>query len=101
MIEYCVICRKKFYDFAWKTYEDGWICSKHFKSSYPEFVPQRIKTQRDEYASSLLQPFRGGEPSKEYIDKYGISKMGITKEQAKKAKPVWKGILPSQWEKSK
>ncbi len=60
-----------------------------------EFVPDSIKEGRRQHRASLLQPFRGGEVSKEYLDAYPEAKKGmikegvITREQAKKAKNVW------------
>ena len=77
----------------------GWFCEKWFKPSHPEFVPQRIKDQRNEYARSMLQPYRGGIASQEYIDANGTSR--INQKDIKKAKNVWKEILPTNWQKSK
>ncbi len=50
-----------------------------------EFTPELIKIQRKEFKDDIIQPFRDGEVSKEYVDKYGnknIIKGG-------KAKYVW------------
>lgn len=104
MVTYCAGCKKTHEDFNWQTIsvespEITWICSKWFKPSRPEFVPQRIKDQRNEYAKSLLQPYRGGTASQEYIDAYGTGR--IQPEDIKKAKPVWKDVLPSNWKHSK
>jgi hypothetical protein len=63
-------------------------------------VPERIKTQRSEFAKSLLQPYRSGVASQEYIDTYGTDR--INPKDVKKAKKVWTGdVLPSHWENSK
>jgi len=71
-------------------------------NKYPEFVPERIKTQRSEFASSLLQPYRGGQLSKEYVDKYGTKRLNVTDKEVRNAKNVWTGdVLKSGWERSK
>ena len=54
-----------------------------------EFTSQEIKEGRKQYKDEIIQPFRSGEVSKEYIDKYGYQRLGITKEEADKAKNVW------------
>jgi len=105
----CVPCHRIHNDTYWKyslyrtVYGEkyGYFCSLWFKPSKPEFVPPRVKEQRNEFAKSLLQPTRGGEWSKEYIDAFGTKNLNITEKEARNAKPVWKDILPSQWEKSK
>jgi hypothetical protein len=50
-----------------------------------EFTSDTIKEDRKRYAKDILQPFRGGEVSKEYIEKYGTKNLGVTKEEVKKA----------------
>ena len=54
-----------------------------------EFTSEEIKEQRKQFRDEIIQPFRSNEPSKEYIDKYGYKSIGLTKEQADKAKNVW------------
>lgn len=71
---------------------DGWICNKHFKSTSPEFVPDRIVQDRKKYAKSLLTPYRGGELSKEFVDAYGAKAANATPEEARKARNVWKDM---------
>jgi hypothetical protein len=67
-----------------------------------EFVSQETKNQRQEFAKSLIQPWRGGHPSREFMEAYPkqASKMFSKKEQ-RTAKNVWKDTLPSNWEKTK
>ena len=55
-----------------------------------EFTTENIKDQRKAYAKDIIQPFRKGELSKEYVDTYGTKHLkGITPQEVKKAKPVW------------
>lgn len=56
-----------------------------------EFTSAAIKSQRVEYARSIMQPFRAGEPSREFADLYpDKAKRYFTPKELKKAKPVWK-----------
>lgn len=106
MKEYCLICKTDdippAYSMNWKyttfTTDNGiqvtgWICNLHFKSEALNFEPQQMKDDRKKYAKSLLQPRRGGELSKEFIDAFGAKAANATPEEAKKAKPVWKDVL--------
>lgn len=103
----CVLCHKIHGGQNWRyaSYETsngiryGWFCQKWYKPVTPEFVPERVKEDRKTYAKSLLQPYRGGVPSSEYIQSYGTGR--IDPNDVKKAKPVWKDILSTGWEKSK
>ena len=69
---------------------------------YPEFVPESIKKERVENAKSMIQPWREGEPSAEYIEAYPeqAEHMFSYKERLT-AKSVWKGDLPSYWRKTR
>ena len=79
------------------------ICGKVEKIQEPrdpiEVTTQKVKDERKQYRNDMVQPFRSGELSKEYVDLYpnqvkGMLKDGtITKDQVKKAKEVWKGDL--------
>ncbi len=77
----CKACKKKI-----TTYETGIPI---------DWSPQSIKDGRKEYAKELLQPFRQGEVSKEYLEAYpkqreGMIKEGIiTRRQAENARNVW------------
>ena len=103
----CVLCHRLHNAYNWKyaPYTDaegtryGWFCDRWFKPTSPEFVPEGIKEDRKNYAKSLLQPYRGGVASSEYIEAYGTGR--IAPEDVKSAKPVWKEILPIGWQKSK
>ena len=67
--------------------------SRHKKNV--EFEPDSIKKQRETHTKALLQPFHEGELSKEYIEAYGTKSLNVTPDQAKKAKYVYKGIIPN------
>lgn len=109
MREMCVLCHRNHESSNWKygeyvTVEGkkwGWFCGKYFKSSTPEFVPQRIKDDRKANAKSLLQPWRNGELSREYLDTYGNGRIKATDKEIKSAKKTWSDVLPSGWESSK
>ena len=61
---------------------------------YVEFTSDDIKRQRIDYADDILQPYRSGEVSKKYIQKYGTKGIEVTKKEIKHAmdKPdVWSG----------
>jgi len=107
MKELCVLCHKIHEAFNWKygEYETveglrwGWFCDKWYKPSHPEFVPQRIKDDRNKYAKSIMQPYRQGVASQEYIDTYGTKR--INPKDVKKAKKVWTtDVLKNGWERS-
>lgn len=65
------------------------------RAKWPEFVPQSIRDGRKKYSKELLQPFRQGQVSKEYLDAYPTQREGMIKEgiitehQANTAKNVW------------
>jgi len=69
--------------------------TKPFNWGWPEFTTDEIRDGRKKYRKELLQPFRSGQVSKEYLDAFpkqraGMIKEGIiTSDQAKRAKPVW------------
>ena len=54
-----------------------------------EITTQPIKDSRKEYAKSIIQPFRDGELSKEYLDAHGTKGISVTDKQVKNAKKVW------------
>lgn len=57
-----------------------------------EFTSQEIRDGRVKYADHLLQPYRGGEVSKEYIQKYGTKGLKVTEQEIKKAKNTWRDL---------
>ena len=54
-----------------------------------EMVPESTKTDRKIYHDDILQPFREGVLSKEYLKKYGTKTIKVTPEDIKNAKEVW------------
>ena len=61
---------------------------------YIEFTTEDIKQQRVDYADDILQPYRSGEVSKKYIQKYGTKGIEVTEKEIKKAidnPDVWSG----------
>lgn len=109
MRQKCVLCKRIHEAHGWKysPYQTeagqvyGYFCDKWYKPSpSKEWIPQRIKDQRNENAKTLLQPWREDVPSTEFIEAYGSK--NFTKDEVKKAKKVWeKDVLPSNWKKTK
>lgn len=56
-----------------------------------EFTSESIKQQRKDSTSDIIQPYRKGELSKEYIEKYGTKRLKVTPEEIANAKNVWNG----------
>jgi hypothetical protein len=98
----CQGCEREHEDWAWKnttyTFPDGsrsgWFCTKwHKPRKSAEKVPEHVKQQRIENANDMVQPWRQGEPSKEFIDLYpSEAKKTFTEKEIKKAKNVWKDV---------
>ena len=57
-----------------------------------EFSGEDIKKQRQEYAKSIIQPYRSGVLSKEYIEAFGTSKLKVSKKDIKNAKYCWRDL---------
>ena len=57
-----------------------------------EFVTEDIRGERQEYFNSIVQPFRCGELSKEYVETHGTQGINVTPEEASKAKDVWSDL---------
>lgn len=61
---------------------------------YIEFTTESIKQERIDYADDILKPYRSGEVSKRYIQKYGTKGIEVTEKEVKKAMnepDVWSG----------
>jgi hypothetical protein len=104
----CVLCHRLHKSSNWKysEYETisgkfyGWFCEKWFRiSPAREAVPQRITEERNKYAKSMLQPYREGTLSQEFVEAYGTKH--LDPKEVKHAKRVWKDTLPSNWQRSK
>ena len=64
---------------------------KQIKFNRPvEFTTESIKEQRREYKKDILQPFRDGVLSKEYLEEYGRTGINVTDEEVKNAKYTYK-----------
>lgn len=50
-----------------------------------EFTSESIKEDRKKFAKDILQPFRAGEVSKEYLKVYGSKGLNVTEAEAKRA----------------
>lgn len=67
--------------------------SKTHKTRPFEFTTDSIREERRRFAKDIIQPFRAGELSKEYVDTWGANRLNVTPEEVKKAKNVWSGDL--------
>jgi hypothetical protein len=103
--EFCIIHNKKhkseggwrFKDWTTENGEEmGWGCAELGELSYPEFIPESLKTERVTFANDMLQSHRGGQLSKEFLEahpkraKQMLKDGAITKEEVKNSKYVWK-----------
>lgn len=61
----------------------------------PEMTSQTVKEERDKYARSIVQPYRNGVLSKEYLDMYGTKGINPSDKDIKGAKNVWTGDVIS------
>lgn len=60
---------------------------------YPEFVTEDIKTQREKYFDDQLQPYRGDNVSREFVEAYPEeAKRYFTDKQIEESKPVWQDL---------
>lgn len=58
-----------------------------------EFTSNEIREERKADSKSILQPFRKGELSKEYVDQWGADKLAVSPQEIRNAKPVWNSDL--------
>ena len=56
----------------------------------PEFTSDSIQEQRLEYKKDILQPYRNGILSREYLEEYGTSGITVSEEEQKKSEYTWK-----------
>lgn len=82
---FCKVCRRK---------------EKLNPKSGVEFTTDNIKNQRREYKKDIIQPFRDGVLSKEYLETYGTSGIKADKDQIKHSKYVWKDTK-GWWQRNK
>lgn len=63
--------------------------SKVTKTEPLEFTTDSIKEERKRFAKDIIQPFRAGELSKEYVEAWGAKHLKVSAEEIKKARPTW------------
>ena len=66
----------------------------------PEFTSDSIRGQRREYRKDIIQPYRDGVLSKEYIEEYGTQGIEPSKEAIKHARYTYKDT-PGWWQRNK
>lgn len=79
-----------------------WLCKCEdclgYRIKTGEFIPDRIKEERTQFFNSIVQPFRSGELSKEFVDAHpGViedmkAEGNITDKDVAGAKNVWKDL---------
>jgi hypothetical protein len=91
----CLVCNK---GEAIKHYAFGYLpckeCQERHRSygkpnKQIEFTTADIKDQRKAYSKDIVQPFRKGDLSKEYIEQYGTKGIKVNSKEVKKARKVW------------
>jgi len=97
-VKFCVLCKKEHDDHGWlfRSWDDvdGWACTQYFKPSGSWSMENNITSEtyqkRYEASRDLVQPFRDGVPSAEYVKLTGGKNM--SKEDIKRAQPVWQDV---------
>ncbi len=54
-----------------------------------EFTTDEIKNQRKEHKNDIVQPWREGRLSKEYLQQHGTKGIKVTPEEIKQASNIW------------
>ena len=94
----CLICQKRT---AVKIEPYGWLPCKFCRDKQKridklkqpvEMTTQIVKEERIKYSDDILQPFRDGTVSKEYISKYGSERINATPDEIKNARNVWDDV---------
>lgn len=63
-----------------------------------EIIPESLRNDRKEHARSILQPYRNGQLSKEFIDTYGTEFVKASPEEIKNAKPQYRDIYSENFD---
>lgn len=115
MIRFCSTCKKKHDIDDWypiMTYgirePSAYHCKKFLEirpeqklRATTEHIPDSMKEDRRANEKSMIQPWREGEVSAEYIKAYPEqAKKMFTEKERMRAKDVWKDTLHTNWEKS-
>jgi ribosome-binding protein aMBF1 (putative translation factor) len=67
-------------------------CARLAKTFY-EFIPDNVKEDRVKHFKTQTQPFREGQPSREFIEAYPEKAEKVfSKEQRENAKYVWRDL---------
>lgn len=66
-----------------------------------EVITETLRRDRKEHAKSIIQPYRNGQVSKEWIETYGTKGIKASKEEIKNAKYQWKDIHSESFDYSK
>lgn len=66
-----------------------------------EFTSEKIKRDRKEFGKSIIQPYRGGVLSKEYLEAHGTKNIKPTTKEVRNAKYVWKEDFGSNYDISR
>lgn len=59
------------------------------KNRPTEFTTENIKDERKKYRKEIIQPFRDGQLSKEYIEQYGTKGIVAGESEIKNAQYTW------------
>ena len=90
---YCKGHEKEHEDKSWKFIEGNWYCTKyHRPSRLSEFMPANVTDDRQEYFNSIVQPYRDGKLSKEYLDAHGTKGIEASDKEIREAKPLWRDL---------
>src|ERR1700722_6864590 len=57
-----------------------------------ELTTDAIENDRKEFKKDIMQPFRNGQLSKEYVESVGTKYIKVTDEEVKNAKNVWSDL---------
>jgi len=87
-VSYCIKHKKKHDSPKWR-YTTGWFCVD--KVNRYEWIPDSVKDSRKVNAKDIIQPWREGQASKEFIEAYPQqADKFFSKEEKKGAKEVWR-----------
>ena len=63
-----------------------------------EIIPESLRNDRKEHARSILQPYRNGQLSKEFIDIYGTESVKASSEEIANAKPQYRDFYSENFD---
>jgi len=66
------------------------VCQNVNRTPEPvEITTDDIREQRKMFKNDIIQPFRDGHLSKEYVKLYGTKRLGVSKEEIDNAQNTW------------